>query len=126
MNYNEMNPRHRKQAEKLAAAIFQVMTEPTQWRMIVELNTIMKQYENDPDPLHNYYMIDGAMIDEENAQPGCDMVPLPNGFMTVCGDFAIDCGHLGATRDVHPQAVTKWVLQMITRDRVRNIWYESY
>jgi len=124
MNYNELNPRHRKQAERLAAALFELLTNPTELRMIVELNTY--QDDGTPDPLHNYYMIDGAYIDDENAREGCDMVQLPNGFLSVCGLWATNKHHGHDCHDVHPQAVAAWVCQMITRDRVRNVWTESY
>ena len=123
MNTEKMNPRHRKQAATLAACMFEVMTEPTEWRMIVELHTIPEEYKNDPDPLRHYYMIDAAYFDGDNFD---ELTEIPGGVWSVCGDMATDARHTHTTHDAHPQAVAKWLLQMINRDRVRRIWVESY
>lgn len=125
MNHLEMsNPRHRLQAEKLAAALFHLMTEPTEWRVIVELNSKRENPRQLVTLDNHFYIIEGAMIDEENATNGNDFAPLPNGLVTVSGYFATDKPHRHDHHDTHPQAVAKWLLQVISRDRVRDVWAE--
>ena len=119
----KMTTAQRKQAATLAACIFNVMTEPTEWRMIVELHTIPDRDKNDPDPVYHYYMVDAAYFDGDNLD---EMKEIPGGTWSVCGDMATDARHTHTTHDAHPQAVAKWLLQMIKRDRVRNIWVEGY
>lgn len=125
MNYLKMsNPRHLLQAEKLAAALFRLMIEPTEWRVIVELNSKRENPRQLVTIENHFYIIEGAMIDEENAINGNDFAIIPNGLVTVSGTFATDKHHRHESHDTHLQAVAKWLFQVISRDRVRNVWAE--
>lgn len=69
-------------------------------------------------------MIEGAEIETDGTAEDADYKQLENGFISVCGAYATDKPARNDGRQIHPQSVAKWVLQMIQRDRVRDIWAE--
>ena len=122
MKYNEMSKQQQQQADKLATALVEIITRPTELRMIIELHTTFEQYKDDRDPLHHYYMVDGAQCTADTY----DMERNPSGKWFVCGEAATDHPHRHACHLVGIGAVTTWAWQMIERGKVRDIWAESY
>ena len=131
-----MTSAQKRIADQLAETVGYVMTEPTNYRIIVELNTYPDREKNDPHPLPHYYMIDGA---HEALNPGhtedepwdCDKYDMKenaDGVWVVDGIWATDHNDASTTptHPVHMPAVIKWVKQMIIRNRVQRVYADCY
>lgn len=127
MKYTDISKsRARLLSERAAAAIFDVMTNPTELRIVAELNSNPRTSYG--ISLRDYYLIDAAHDEHRPtaADPyNCETEPNAAGLwsVTIGGGSQIP-DKFG--RMAHPAAIAQWLRQMIARDRLHDIWAESY
>ena len=127
MKYNDINPaRARLLSERAAAAIFEVMTNPAELRIVAELESNPRTSHG--QTLRDYYLIDAAHDEHRpTAANPYNYETKPNAgglwFVSVGGGSQIPDKY---GRKARPAAVAQWLRQMIARNRLHDIWAESY